>query len=312
LLQSTAAATAAWLIAKYLLKNPQPFFAPVAAVIGMNALPGERGRNALRILQGVIVGIAVGELTLLLLPGGFGSLALAIFVAMAIATALGGTRIVIAQAAVGAILTVTIGEAEAGGERMLDALIGVGVALIFTQLLFSPEPITLLRRAAAEALTEMSTGLQLTTRALARDDDKLGEEALSRLRELRDQLAELSRVRAASGRVAKRSAIWRSRRAPVVQESENAGYLDLLGGSCLIMTRMVLALDTVDRRRLASEVGEFAAILAELSRRPGDQRTRQEATDHTDSIRIGPPQGPADHRRCWGSQARMRAFAEVR
>jgi hypothetical protein len=41
-------------------------------------------------------------------------MALAIFAATALARALGGTRIVIAQAAVGAILTVALGDADAG------------------------------------------------------------------------------------------------------------------------------------------------------------------------------------------------------
>ena len=53
-------------------------------------------------------------------------MAVAIFAATALARALGGTRIVIAQAAVGAILTVAVADAEAGIERLTDALIGVG------------------------------------------------------------------------------------------------------------------------------------------------------------------------------------------
>jgi hypothetical protein len=52
--------------------------------------------------------------TIALLDDGYGSLALATFGAMLIARALGGTRIVVAQAAVGAILTVAIGSAEPG------------------------------------------------------------------------------------------------------------------------------------------------------------------------------------------------------
>src|SRR6187200_1295543 len=87
LLQGTAAATLAWVIARYVLDHPEPFFAPVAAVIALNTVLGERGRNAVRLLQGVIVGIAVGEITLFVLGTGSGSLALATFVAMAVAGA---------------------------------------------------------------------------------------------------------------------------------------------------------------------------------------------------------------------------------
>jgi uncharacterized membrane protein YgaE (UPF0421/DUF939 family) len=59
---------------------------------------------------------------------------------------------VIAQAAAGAILTVAVANGEAGTQR----LVGVGVALLFTQVLFSPEPLALLRRAEAAALADMA------------------------------------------------------------------------------------------------------------------------------------------------------------
>ena len=85
LLQGTGAATGAWLIARYVLDHPEPFFAPIAALVALNAALGERGLNALRLLQGVIVGIAVGEVTLLTLGGGNISLAIAILAATVLA-----------------------------------------------------------------------------------------------------------------------------------------------------------------------------------------------------------------------------------
>jgi hypothetical protein len=57
LLQQAVAATVAWIIASYLVDHREPFFAPIAAVIALNAAVGERGGNALRLLQGVIIGI---------------------------------------------------------------------------------------------------------------------------------------------------------------------------------------------------------------------------------------------------------------
>jgi hypothetical protein len=45
------AATIAWVIAKYGLGHEQPFFAPVAAVIALNTTVGERGLNAVRLLE---------------------------------------------------------------------------------------------------------------------------------------------------------------------------------------------------------------------------------------------------------------------
>jgi hypothetical protein len=278
-LQGTVAATAAWVIANHVVGNSEPFFAPIAAFVGLNASRGERGRNALRLLLGVVLGVVAGELTIAALGGGYGSLALAVFAAAAAARALGGAPIVIAQAAAGAILTVAVANGEAGTERLVDALIGVGVALLFTQVLFSPEPLALLRRAEAAALADMAKGIALTARALDRDDAAAAEEAMSHLRSLRDRLSELGRTRAASGRVARRSAVWRSQIGPVVSETEDAGRLDLLGGSCLMLTRVAMATDQACRRRLAPRVRELADGLTELAGDPGDRSTRQNAAD---------------------------------
>jgi uncharacterized membrane protein YgaE (UPF0421/DUF939 family) len=70
LLQTTAAATVAWVIATQLGDHPEPFFAPIAAVVALNASRGERGSNAVRLLVGVVVGIVAGELALGALGGG--------------------------------------------------------------------------------------------------------------------------------------------------------------------------------------------------------------------------------------------------
>ena len=279
LLQGTAAATAAWVIAKYVLDHEQPFFAPIAALIALNTSLGERGLNALRLLQGVILGIVVGELTLAALAGGYASMAVAIFAATALARALGGTRIVIAQAAVGAILTVAVADAEAGVERLTDALVGVGVALVFSQLLFAPEPVALLRRAEAAVLERLAGGLALTARALEQDDDELAAEAIVTLRELPDDMAELRRMRRASARVARRTLVWRSHRALVVRESENADHLDLLGGSCLVLARVAPALNASERHALEPTVRDLSEVLGALARELGDRETRQQAAD---------------------------------
>jgi hypothetical protein len=279
LLQGTAAATVAWVIARYVFDHHEPFFAPVAAVIALNTSLGERGLNAVRLLQGVFVGIVVGEVTLAALEDGSGSLALATFVAMAIALALGGARIVVAQAAVGAILTVAIGDAEAGVQRLADALIGAGVALVFSQVLFSPEPVALVRRAEAAALADFAEGLERTAEALERDDEELAERAMSGMREVRDRLADLARTRQAGPRAARRSAVWRSQVAPVVRESENAGHLDVLGVSCMVLMRVAIASGAQGRHRLAQMVRELSGALAELAQAPGDRATRQSAAD---------------------------------
>ena len=278
LLQATAAATVAWLIARHVVNHHEPFFAPISALVSLNTSLGERGRNALRLLLGVIVGIGVAELTLLAFGDGYGSFALATFVALAIARALGDARIMLAQAAVSAILTIAVANGEVGYQRLTDALIGAGVALVFTQTIFSPEPLRLLRRFETNALEAMARALKLTARALA-GDEALGDNAIRLQRELRDHLSELARMRRASTRVARHSLMWRNQIAPLVHENEDAGYLDLLGGSCLLLTRTSLDTGEEDRRQLAPCVQRISDALAELAPRPGDRATRQRAVD---------------------------------
>jgi Fusaric acid resistance protein-like len=306
LLQSTTAATAAWLLAQRLDNHPDPFFAPIAAVVALNASRGERGANALRLLAGVVVGIVAGEVAITALGGGYGTLALATFTAMAVAFALGGARVTIAQAASSAILTVAVAGGQAGPSRLVDALVGAGVALVFTQVLFSPEPVALLRRAEAAALAEMADGLELTAHALERGDDELDQQAMSSLWDLRDRLADLRRTRHASSRVVRHSLLWRARMAPVVHESENAGHLDLLGGSCLLLTRTALAMSPPEDRELAPSIRELAVAIADLATAPGDRATRQQASDRAlalaRSLAARPPR----------SQATLTASAAIR
>jgi uncharacterized membrane protein YgaE (UPF0421/DUF939 family) len=279
LLQQALAATLAWVIANHVVDHNNPFFAPIAAVVGLNAPLGERGGNVLRLLQGVFIGILAGLLALETLGASTGSLFLATLAGMATSRALGGSWLVIAQAAVAAILTVAVGTDEAGANRLIDALIGGGVALAFSQVLFTPEPVRLLRRAEARVLTDIASAFDLTTRAIDEHDQDLANRAIDSLRDLRDQLAQLGRARSASKRVARRSAAWRSQRDPVVKENEDAGQLDLLGGSALTVVRNATETIGDEREVLTPAIRDLAAEVRELALNPGDRGVRQQAAD---------------------------------
>jgi uncharacterized membrane protein YgaE (UPF0421/DUF939 family) len=279
ILQGTAAATTAWVIAQHLVQHHQPFFAPIAAVVALNAARGERGSNALRLLRGVVVGIVVAALAVHVLGEGYATLPVAIFVAMLLALMLGGERMVLGQAAASATLVVATGESGTGPDRLVDALIGAGVALVVSQLIFPAEPVALLRRAEAAVLTDMAHALDLAARALDRDDDALADQAIEKLRNVRDRLTDLGRTRANSKYTARRSPLWWTRRAPIVHETENAGQLDLLGSSALMLTRTAIGISGDARQELAPPVRELAEVLATLARAPGSRRTRQDAAD---------------------------------
>lgn len=148
LLQQALAATLAWLIATRVMQHHIPFFAPMAAVVALNTSLGQRGTNAIRLLIGVAVGIICGEGGLWLLGPGYSALGVATFVAMFLAQQVDRAPIVTAQAASAAILTVTTAGGEGGLDRLLDALVGAGVALVFSQVVFTPDPVRLAAHSA--------------------------------------------------------------------------------------------------------------------------------------------------------------------
>ena len=61
ILQTSVAASIAYFLAAFVLGNEQPFFAPVAAVVTLGLAPGERGRRAVEVAVGVVVGLAVAD-----------------------------------------------------------------------------------------------------------------------------------------------------------------------------------------------------------------------------------------------------------
>jgi uncharacterized membrane protein YgaE (UPF0421/DUF939 family) len=262
LLQATVSATAAWLVARYLFDHPTPYFAPIAAMIALTANLGERGLNAARVLQGVILGLLVGQLVLVTVGTGAGAMALGIFVAATTARAVWGPQVVVVQAAVSVILVVAVGDPANGVERLMDVLTGAGIALVFTQLLFPPEPLALLRRAEKATLTAIADGLAGTADAIAQDDDELAEQAVGKLRDVRDRLAQLRQAERASTNVTRRALVWRAHTTVVVRENENAEHLDLLCASCLMLARLIASAGSEPRRRLELPEVSFVRLPA--------------------------------------------------
>jgi hypothetical protein len=229
-------------------------------------------------LQGVVIGILVGELAVGTLGSTTGALLLGIWVSTLIARALGGTAVSVAQAAAAAILTIAVADGHVGPDRLIDALIGGGVALVFSQIFFPPEPVRLLRHAEREAVNGMADALDLTANGIEDDDPALRERALDGVRHIRDQMVDLARTRRASQRVASRSTT-RSQLDPVVKETENAGQLDLLASSAVAVIRGAAAGDRDGINLVAPSIRQLASVLRELARDPGDRAHRQEAAD---------------------------------
>ncbi len=295
--QATAAATVAWVIAVQVGGHDAPFFAPIAAVVALNFGRGERGRNALRLVSGVCIGIVIGELVVAVLGGGWDSLALAIFVALVIAQTLGGNRLIRVQAAGGAILTIAAADGGAGVNRLIDALIGAMVALVFTQVLFPPEPLALVRRAERAALATMVEGLRTAAEAIERGtyDEELHTRLIRCMTGVREHLAEVGRAGPAGSRVAGHSLIWRYRRPAATRTNEETAQVQLLGASCLMLMRTAVSADRPRQGRLAQAVRELASAVADLSTDLGSRTIRQGAVDRAFTVARWAGDAPTPH-----------------
>lgn len=275
ILQRAAAAVIAYVIALWIGGHPDVFFAPIAAIVSLNTDTGDRGFNALKLLLGVIMGIIIGELAQAVITDQVIALGVAALVAITVATVAGGERLTIAQAAAAAVLTISVAGDGSGWDRLVDALVGAGVALVFTQILFTPNPLRLLRQAETDALTALASGLRAAAQAMRHEDEAAGRAALTELRRTRDNLADIHDARQRSRRVTRHTLTRRGSTRPVVAENENAGFLDLLGDGSVMAVRLGLDGDREKQQQLSQPLQMFAELLERLAQAPGDRGSRQ-------------------------------------
>jgi uncharacterized membrane protein YgaE (UPF0421/DUF939 family) len=213
--QSAVAAGLSWFIAHDVIGRPTPFFAPIAAVITLASSVGQRLRRTTELVIGVAIGIGIGDALILLIGSGPWQIALIVFLAVVVATAVGGGTPLVVQAASSAVLVATL--TPSAGQpwaRFLDALVGGGVGLVVMTLLLPLNPLTVVRRASEPALTALADGLHQIATGLADADPEVIQDALDRLRAAESSFAAFSAaIVAARENVALAPARWRSRGA---------------------------------------------------------------------------------------------------
>ena len=187
ILQTAVAATAAWFIAAALLPDGRPSFASIAAVICLGATHGERGSKALQLVGGVVLGICVASALATLIGAGPLQIGIMVLLAMSAAVLLGGGELLTAEAAVSAILLVSLDPGASDGftaNRIIEALIGGGVALAVTSLLFPADPRLPVSRAAQAVFGGLGSTLERLAGALETGDADAAGEALAAARAL--------------------------------------------------------------------------------------------------------------------------------
>ncbi|HET7568357.1 MAG TPA: FUSC family protein [Gaiellaceae bacterium] len=189
IVQTAVASGGAWELASLIPGHGQPFFAPIAAMIALGGQPGRRGRQALEMIVGVTLGIALGDGILAVAGSGGWQLVVGVGVAFLVATAAGAQPMIRNQAAASVILVVALHRpgSNLAAQREVDALIGGGLAILLAQFLFPVDPLELVSRAERTLRCELAGALDAVADAIAARDPAAAERALARIDALDDR-----------------------------------------------------------------------------------------------------------------------------
>ncbi|MBQ0994613.1 FUSC family protein [Micromonospora sp. H61] len=215
-LQAGLAAALAWLVASELFGNPEPTFAPAAAVGVIAASLGKRAHRAPELVAGVVLGIGVGDLLISLFGTGPWQTGVIVFLAIAASVLVRGTGALMTQAGGTAVLVATLTPTAPDLElpRTVNALVG-GAAGLFVMLVLLPlNPMRMVRRSAEPALDLFAREMTASAQALAEADWDGARAVLDRMRDADPQLRQLVAVTTAADEVVRLSPVrWRRRRA---------------------------------------------------------------------------------------------------
>lgn len=256
-------------------------------------------------LVGVGVGVAVGELLVLFLGTGTAQVVLAAAVAMLAVAALIDAPLPLIQAGASAVIVVALQSPETGGGRILDALVGAGVALLMSQILFVPSPVSLLKDEAGDALASISAGLDACADALLNGDGDAAEGALGRLRGGGSEggtLSDLVAARDAAQKVSRRTLRGRLEGARFARLDARLAGVDLLASSAVLIacaTRRLLDGRNAAPASLVRATRDLARAVAALSEDPESADARRSAREPAlEAMRLAASRtdGGPDHR----------------
>ncbi|MHA7244992.1 FUSC family protein [Paeniglutamicibacter antarcticus] len=272
------AAGVAWWLASTLLGHQKPVFAAIAAVICLAGGKGERARQAVDLLAGVIVGVMVGELIRWWNPGGaLLQAVLAVILGMGAAAALDSRRLAHVQGAASALFVLVLPPLQNPGSRIMDAAIGGVLGLIGSQILFTPDPVGLVSVAARRVLESVEASLRSSAAGLEKKDAIVAAIAVERAREARSELSELAAQRMIAHRIRTRTLRGLRRAARLRHLEDRLDHLDMLVAAVLLLAYAAEETTSTDTEAkpdglsdflvaAANDAGTLNEVLAERSR----------------------------------------------
>jgi uncharacterized membrane protein YgaE (UPF0421/DUF939 family) len=215
--QCALAAGAAWAIARYVVGHPQPFFAPVAAMVCLGFSFGQRLRRVAEVMVGVAVGVGVGDLFVRVFGTGIPQIVFVVALAMSFALLLGAGTLMSTQAGVqAALVTTLLPNPSAGFSRWIDAVVG-GLVALAAATIAPAAAISRPRQQASGVLIELSEIMVETADGLRNRDEEAVTDALRRARASESLLDDL-RSAADEGVAVVRMSPFRRRHRGRVQE----------------------------------------------------------------------------------------------
>ncbi|MEU2613712.1 FUSC family protein [Micromonospora sp. NPDC007271] len=266
--QAGLAAALSWVVARDLLHNPSPVFAPSAAVGTIVSAIGQRGRRTAETMLGVGLGILVGDAVLLKIGYGPWQVGFVVTVALLVAFVLvGRSGALVAQAGGTAVLLATLAPVTPNLEwpRIVQASVGGLVGLAVVVLLVPVDPMRILNSAAAPVFDTLTAQLDEVAGALAARDSDRAVRARGRLRGMGDDLARLKDALSGAQEVVTLSPVRWRRRQDVERYHHGALRLERVILECRLLARW--AATAVQRgERVPEELVDATRRLAEAIR----------------------------------------------
>jgi uncharacterized membrane protein YgaE (UPF0421/DUF939 family) len=266
ILQLCVACTAAWLVASFLLDHPQPFFAPIAAVLALAGGAGQRRRAVIELVVGVAIGVAIGELLLSVIGRGTWQLLVVVLLAAVAAVVSGLGRMALLQAVNSAVL-ISVIVPTAGGtggpavNRFLDALVGGVVGLVVVALVPS-NPLGRVERDVTSLLSQLADLLERLAGSMRLHDPGQAWTALQEARAMQPEIESLADTLSSAVEVSRVSPLRWRQRDHLGLYAGSWGYIDNAVRDARVLARRV---ETMLRRGVDVPSGLDSAV-ADLAR----------------------------------------------
>jgi uncharacterized membrane protein YgaE (UPF0421/DUF939 family) len=284
--QTAAAAVAAYYVALLLpLDDNKPVFASIAAVISIGASYHQRGRRAVELVAGVVVGLTVADLIIHAIGTGPLQIGLMIVIAMSAAVILGGGELLVSEAAVSALLLASLERTSSGysPDRFIEAIVGGVVAIAVASVFFPPDPRLIVGRAAQTVFADLGETLERVASALEAADPERAEEALQTARGIDVDLAALEEAVATAREMVRFAPPRRGARTVLERHAGTLPHVDFAVGNAEVLARHALR---YTRSRLVAPDGlvvalrELAQAVWALAGAYDDPQRATQARDH--------------------------------